>query len=51
MYSRRIRGIPYACLETANTDFFVRRGYVNIIGTYVSGGDISLKNQEFMKLK
>jgi predicted acyl esterase len=23
----------------------------NIIGTYVSGGDISLKNKEFMKLK
>jgi predicted acyl esterase len=23
----------------------------NIIGTYVSGGDISLKSQEFMKLK
>ena len=23
----------------------------NIIGTYVSGGDISLKNREFMKLK
>jgi predicted acyl esterase len=23
----------------------------NIVGTYVSGGDISLKNQEFMKLK
>ena len=27
----------------------VTRG--NIIGTYVSGGDISLKNKEFMKLK
>jgi len=23
----------------------------NIIGTYVSGGDISLKNKEFMKLR
>ncbi len=23
----------------------------NIVGTYVSGGDISLKNREFMKLK
>lgn len=31
--SRRIRGIPDASLETANTDFFVRRGYVNIIGS------------------
>ncbi len=40
--SRRIRGIPDACLETASTDFFVRRGYVNIIGairgTGKSGG-------------
>ncbi len=40
--SKRIRGIPNACLETANTDFFVRRGYVNIIGavrgTGKSGG-------------
>jgi uncharacterized protein len=31
--SRRIRGSPDACLESANIDFFVRRGYVNIIGS------------------
>jgi predicted acyl esterase len=31
--SRRIRGTPDACLEAANVDFFVRRGYVNIIGS------------------
>ena len=31
--SRRIRGIPDASLEAANNDFFVRRGYVNIIGS------------------
>jgi predicted acyl esterase len=30
--TRRIRGIPDACLETANIDFFVKRGYVNIYG-------------------
>jgi hypothetical protein len=23
----------------------------NVVGTYVSGGDISLQNREFMKLK
>jgi len=31
--SRRIRGIPDACLEAGPTDFFVRRGYVHIIGS------------------
>jgi len=31
--SRRIRGTPDACLEAADTNFFVRRGYVNIIGS------------------
>jgi uncharacterized protein len=40
--SRRIRGVPDASLETANTDFFVKRGYVNIFGnvrgTGKSGG-------------
>ena len=41
--SRRIRGIPDACLEAAYSDFYVRRGYVNIIGnvrgTGRSGGE------------
>ena len=41
--SRRIRGIPDACLEVAYTDFYVRRGYINIIGnvrgTGRSGGE------------
>jgi uncharacterized protein len=36
--SRRIRGTPDACLEAANTDFFVRRGYVNIIGSVRGSG-------------
>ena len=36
--SRRIRGIPDACLETANIDFFVRRGYVNVIGNVRGSG-------------
>jgi predicted acyl esterase len=40
--SRRIRGVPDASLEVANTDFFVKRGYVNIVGavrgTGKSGG-------------
>lgn len=31
--TRRIRGCPDASLEVASTDFFVRRGYVNIIGS------------------
>lgn len=36
--SRRINGVPDACLETANIDFFVRRGYVNIIGSVRGSG-------------
>jgi predicted acyl esterase len=40
--TRRIRGSPDACLEAPSTDFYVRRGYVNIIasvrGTGKSGG-------------
>ncbi len=31
--SRRIRGTPDGCLEAGPTDFFVRRGYVHIIGS------------------
>ena len=31
--SRRIRGVPDACLEAGPVDFFVRRGYVYIIGS------------------
>jgi len=31
--SRRIRGIPDACIEAGPIDFFVRRGYVHIIGS------------------
>ena len=31
--SRRIRGTPDACLEAGPIDFFVRRGYVHIIGS------------------
>ena len=41
--SRRIRGTPDAVMESAYTDFYVRRGYVNIIGsvrgTGRSGGE------------
>ena len=40
--TRRIRGVPDACLEAGPGDFFVRRGYVHIIasvrGTGRSGG-------------
>jgi predicted acyl esterase len=36
--SRRIGGIPDACLETVSNDFFVRRGYVNIIGSVRGSG-------------
>lgn len=31
--SRRINGTPDACIEAGPTDFFVRRGYVHIIGS------------------
>jgi len=31
--SRRINGAPDACIEAGPTDFFVRRGYVHIIGS------------------
>jgi uncharacterized protein len=37
--SRRIRGSPDACLEAANTDFFVKRGYVSIIGSVRGAGE------------
>ena len=31
--TRRIQGVPDACLEAGPVDFLVRRGYVHIIGS------------------
>ena len=39
--TRRIRGFPDACLETPSIDFFVRRGYVLIIGSVRGTGQSS----------
>jgi uncharacterized protein len=36
--SRLIKGIPDAVLETANIDFFVRRGYISIVGSVRGSG-------------
>jgi predicted acyl esterase len=43
--SRRIRGVPDACLEAAYSDFYVRRGYVNIIGNVRGTGQSGGKYQ------
>jgi predicted acyl esterase len=51
--SRRIRGAPDATMEVGPTDFFVRRGYVNIIGsvrgTGKSGGVYRLMGPQEVK--
>jgi predicted acyl esterase len=47
--SRRIRGFADACLEVPSIDFFVRRGYVlmvgNVRGTGLSGGAFQYMSQ------